>query len=97
MYLVSRFPVTSETFIVREIEALDRLGLLDLELRSLFPSPDKPVHDISQRWNERLIRPTTGACLAGFAWAALRPLALSSVLAAVVAAIAGRRCWCAPC
>ncbi len=86
MYLVSRFPVTSETFIVREIEALDRLGLLELELRSLFPSPDKPVHDISQRWNKRLVRPTTGACLAGFAWAVLtRPLALSSVLAAVVA------------
>ncbi len=85
VYLVSRFPVTSETFIVREIEVLDRLGRFDLELRSLFPSPDKPVHDVARRWNERLVRPTAAAALAGFAWAGLtRPLALSSVLACVV-------------
>lgn len=85
-YLVSRFPVTSETFIVREIDALDRLGLFDLELRSLFPSPDKPVHDVARRWDERLIRPTAAACLTGFAWATLtRPLALCSVLGAVFA------------
>jgi len=87
VYLVSRFPVTSETFIVREIEALDRLGRFDLELRSLFPSPDRPVHDVARRWNQRLVRPTATAALAGLAWAGLtRPLALLSVLARVCAA-----------
>lgn len=86
VYLVSRFPVTSETFIVREIEALDQLGRFDLELGSLFPSPDKPVHDVARRWNARLLRPAAGAVLAGFAWATLtRPLILSSVLATVFA------------
>lgn len=86
VYLVSRFPVTSETFIVREIEALDRLGNFDLELRSLFPAPDQPVHDISRRWAERHVRPSTAAAVAGFLWASLtRPLALLSVLGRVIA------------
>ncbi len=85
VYLVSRFPLTSETFIVREIDALDRLDRFDLELRSLFPSPDQPVHEISRRWTERHVRPSAGAALAAFAWAGLiRPLALSSVLAHVI-------------
>lgn len=85
VYLVSRFPVTSETFIVREIDALDRTGDFDLELRSLFPSPDKPVHEISRRWNTRLIRPSPTAALAGFGWAVLsRPRQLAAVLAQVV-------------
>lgn len=91
VYLVSRFPVTSETFIVREIDALDRSGRFDLELRSLFPSPDKPVHDIARRWTERLIRPSAAAALTGLGWAALtRPRALASVLAAVLVGY-GRR------
>ncbi|MCH9734655.1 MAG: glycosyltransferase [Actinomycetia bacterium] len=85
VYLVSRFPLTSETFIVREIDALDRSDRFDLELRSLFPSPDQPVHEISRRWTERRVRPSTGAALAAFAWAGLtRPRALLSVLAHVV-------------
>lgn len=84
VYLVSRFPVTSETFIVRELEALDRSDRFDLEIRSLFPSPDSAVHDVSRRWTERLVRPSTSQGLAGFAWAVLtRPLALVSALAAV--------------
>ena len=83
---MSRFPVTSETFIVREIEALDGLDRFDLELRSLFPSPDQPVHDISRRWTERHVRPSTAAVVAGFFWAGLtRPLALASVLGRVIA------------
>lgn len=86
VYLVSRFPLTSETFIVREIDALEQLGQFDLHLRSLFPSPDEPVHDISRRWTERLVRPSAAAALAAFAWAGLtRPLALSSLLLRVIA------------
>jgi colanic acid/amylovoran biosynthesis glycosyltransferase len=86
VYLVSRFPVTSETFIVRELEALDRADRFDLEIRSLFPSPDSAVHDVSRRWSERLVRPSGSDALTGFAWALLtRPLALSSALATVTA------------
>ncbi|QZT62288.1 glycosyltransferase [Mycolicibacterium austroafricanum] len=84
VYLVSRFPVTSETFIVREIDALERSGKFDLEIRSLFPSPDEPVHDIARRWSRRLVRPTVRDAAAGFAWALLtRPIAVMSVLASV--------------
>ncbi len=85
-YLVSRFPVTSETFIVRELEALERTGRFELELRALFPSSDRALHDVARRWDERVVRPGTGAALAGFGWAALtRPLALGSVLGGVFA------------
>ena len=84
VYLVSRFPVTSETFIVRELEALDRLDRFDLEIRSLFPSPDRAVHDIARRWTQRLVRPSARSGLAGFAWAMLtRPVTTLGVLAAV--------------
>lgn len=86
VYLVSRFPVTSETFILREIEALDRTGRFDLGLRSLFPSPDQPVHDAARGWTKRLIRPSWAAGVAGLGWAAAtRPRHLSAVLAAVFA------------
>lgn len=85
VYLVSRFPVISETFIVREIEALDQLGRFDLGLRSLFPEPRQPVHDIAKRWTERRIRPSAGEVLVGLGWAALtRPATLASVLRGVV-------------
>ncbi|EHB55964.1 glycosyl transferase group 1 [Mycolicibacterium rhodesiae JS60] len=91
VYIVSRFPITSETFIVRELDALDRSGRFELELRSLFPSPDTVVHDIARPWSKRLIRPSSGQALAGFGWAAVtRPRALGSVLAAVTAGY-GRR------
>jgi colanic acid/amylovoran biosynthesis glycosyltransferase len=84
VYLLSRFPVTSETFIIRELDALDRTNRFNLQLRSLFPSPDKAIHEVARRWNERLIRPPVGAALTGFAWAALtRPRALCTVLAGV--------------
>lgn len=84
VYLVSRFPVTSETFIVREIEALDRLNQFDLEIRSLFPPPGGALHDVARRWSDRLVRPSAAGALAGFAWAILtRPLAISSALATV--------------
>lgn len=84
VYLVSRFPVTSETFIVREIDALDRSGRFDLEIRSLFPAPDEAVHDIARRWNEQLVRPTLRDAVAGFGWALLtRPLAVAVILATV--------------
>lgn len=85
-YLISRYPQTSETFIVREIDALDRSGLFDIELRSLFPSSDEPVHDIQRRWMDRHSRPAMSEAVVGFGWALLtRPLALISALVTVLA------------
>lgn len=86
VYLVSRFPVTSETFILREIDALEATGRFDIGLRSLFPAPDQPVHEAARPWMRRLIRPSWAAGLAGFGWAAAtRPRRLGAVLAAVFA------------
>jgi colanic acid/amylovoran biosynthesis glycosyltransferase len=84
-YLVSRFPVTSETFIVRELDAVSTTEGLTIGLRSLFPSPDPQVHDIARQWVDKLIRPGIGASAAGLLWALIRhPLVTLSILGAVV-------------
>lgn len=85
VYLVSRFPKTSETFIVRELDALARRGEYEIGLRSLFPSPDTVVHDIAQPWTERLVRPNAADAISGLLWALWRhPSAFAPVVATVV-------------
>ncbi|MFN3599996.1 MAG: glycosyltransferase [Dietzia sp.] len=68
-YLVSRFPRTSETFIVREIDALARGGTHVGTIRSLFPSPDTTVHPVAARWLDRVWRPGIRQAAGGAAWA----------------------------
>lgn len=83
-YLVSRFPVTSETFIVRELDALARTAGCEIGLRSLFPSQDPPVHEITRPWMARLIRPNALAGLRGLWWAlTTQPLTTLSILRTV--------------
>lgn len=87
VYLVSRFPVTSETFIVREMEELFRSGDVDIELRSLFPSADTAIHDLARRWSSRLIRPGLLAVAAGLIWVLVaRPRAAAAVVGTVAGA-----------
>jgi colanic acid/amylovoran biosynthesis glycosyltransferase len=69
VYLLSRFPRTSETFIVRELAALERRGRFQLELRSLFPSPDLVVHEVAEPWVPKAVRPAAAATLRGVFWA----------------------------
>ncbi|MGN7157515.1 glycosyltransferase [Dietzia cercidiphylli] len=68
-YLVSRFPRTSETFIVREIDALDRSGTRIGTIRSLFSSPDTTVHPVAVRWVDRVWRPGIRQAGGGLVWA----------------------------
>lgn len=68
-YLVSRFPRTSETFIVREIDALARSGTSIGTIRSLFPSPDTTVHPVAARWVDHVWRPGSREAGAGLVWA----------------------------
>ncbi|WP_071289642.1 glycosyltransferase family 4 protein [Mycolicibacterium llatzerense] len=90
-YLVSRFPVTSETFIVRELDALSTADNRDIGLRSLFRSPDPQVHDIARRWVDKLTRPRVSASLTGLLWALVRhPLVMPSIVAAIVRGYASR-------
>jgi colanic acid/amylovoran biosynthesis glycosyltransferase len=86
-HLVSRFPRVSETFIAREIDALDKTGNFDISLRALFPSPDTTVHPVARNWLPRLVRPGIPEAAAGLAWALrFRTVALAGVCLTVVAA-----------
>jgi colanic acid/amylovoran biosynthesis glycosyltransferase len=80
-YIVSRFPHLSETFIVRELDAVSGFGA-EIELFSLFPAIDSTVHPAARAWVTRLWRCGPFDALRGLAWwLAHRPLrTLSSVL-----------------
>ncbi|MCB0865676.1 MAG: glycosyltransferase [Solirubrobacterales bacterium] len=86
-YLVSRFPTSSETFIVREMNAVsDRHGDLEIGLMSLFPSPSSFLHPSAERWMEVLVRPTAAqSAFACVAWMLRRPIASSRAVGAVIA------------
>jgi colanic acid/amylovoran biosynthesis glycosyltransferase len=68
-YVVSRFPHVSETFILRELDAVAATPGIDAELLSLFPPVDPTVHDAARRWVLRAYRPTP--------WEAVRAMAAS--------------------
>lgn len=83
---MSRFPKTSETFIVRELDALDRRGQWEVGLRSLFGSPEPAaVHPVAVRWAAAVRRPRAAGVARGLCWALRRaPRALFGVLCVVV-------------
>ncbi|MDT0353514.1 glycosyltransferase [Pseudonocardia charpentierae] len=82
---MSRFPLVTETFIVRELDALVSLHDVDVELRALFPAPEGPVHDLARPWARILRRPRPAAVLRGLLWAVRHhPRALLVAVAAVV-------------
>jgi glycosyltransferase involved in cell wall biosynthesis len=90
-YVVSRFPHVSETFIVRELNAVSAADELEVELMSLFPAVAETVHPAAQPWVGRLRRGTFRGALAGLLWwLARRPLRLGSSAIAVVVAYARR-------
>lgn len=90
-YVVSRFPHVTETFILRELDAVDRDPRIEIELLSLFPPVDPTVHPAARRWTEHLHRPRARDCVAALAWWGVRrPLRLLSS-AAIVAASSLRR------
>lgn len=89
-YLVSRFPVATETFILRELEAVEGAAAEPIvSLGSLF-APSAPFsHPTAERWAGRHHRPDRAERAGAMAWALrTRPRAL---LAAVGALAADRR------
>jgi colanic acid/amylovoran biosynthesis glycosyltransferase len=85
-YLVSRFPDPSETFVLREMIAVERQGDGEVELFALFPPKHAFVHPDAERWVPRTHRVTAGAAVAGLLWwLARRPLRTMSSLCATVA------------
>ncbi|HUR84047.1 MAG TPA: glycosyltransferase [Solirubrobacteraceae bacterium] len=84
-YFVSRFPHCSETFIVRELDAVSARPGVDIELFALFSARGATAHPAARPWTARLHRCGAGAALAGLAWwACRRPLRLLSSIALVV-------------
>lgn len=76
-YIVQRFPLASETFIVREMNALVACEGVDVTLMSLLPSKEGVVHEASGSWLRSLRRPAPreAAAAVGY-WLARRPLCL---------------------
>ena len=84
-YVVSRFPHASETFIARELAALEDLRGEPIDLLALFPPVDSTVHPSAARFTDRLTRPGAREAMAATAWwAARRPLRLASSFGVIV-------------
>lgn len=84
-YIVSRFPLVTQTFILRELDRLDRLPGFDVQLHALFPGADDVVHEDARRWLVRCRHTRPLAALAATAtWAIKRPDAVARVFAHVL-------------
>ena len=71
-YFVSRFPVTTETFIVREMADIVKRPGMRVDLYSLFPPPRGAVHRAALPWMRRVRSASPARMLAGLAWCTLR-------------------------
>jgi glycosyltransferase involved in cell wall biosynthesis len=84
-YLVSRFPVASETFVVREMNALSGLEGFEIELLSLYQPKSAFEHPSAAPWSARNRRPSRRDGLAALGyWLLRRPLALLGIVGAIV-------------
>jgi colanic acid/amylovoran biosynthesis glycosyltransferase len=90
-YVTSRFPVVSETFIRREMDAVAAQGF-DVTVLALFPTPPGPVHPAARPWLPRVRRvsPWDAAASLGW-WLRRRPLRLLSSVGCVVRGYARSR------
>lgn len=84
-YVVSRFPSLTETFVLRELDAVAADPRVDVALIGLFRPLDATVHPAAEPWVARRHRPSVGAVAVAAAWWALRrPGRLTAVLARTV-------------
>jgi colanic acid/amylovoran biosynthesis glycosyltransferase len=85
-YVVSRFPDASETFVLRELNAVERHDGIEVELFSLFPPKNPFVHRDAERWVPRLHRTSPrAAATATLWWLARRPFTLVRAWGSIVA------------
>jgi len=84
-YLVWRFPLLTETFVLRELNAVADRGAFPIELFALRPGRDETVHSMATRWL-RCVRPASipRGCLALLYLTATRPRAVMRVMRGLV-------------
>jgi colanic acid/amylovoran biosynthesis glycosyltransferase len=89
-YLVSRFPSVTETFVLRELNAV--ASELDVALHALFPpADDGVVHPDAVPWLDRLRRPRVVEAVAALGhWLLRRPVRTLGALAVIAAGHARR-------
>jgi glycosyltransferase involved in cell wall biosynthesis len=95
-YVVSRFPDPSETFVLRELNAVERRDGIAVDLFVLFPPKNPFVHPEAERWLERAHRTSPAAAVAGTLWwLSRRPARMTRALTSVAAAHSRspRRLW----
>jgi colanic acid/amylovoran biosynthesis glycosyltransferase len=82
-YVVARFPKVTETFVVRELNEIDKRDDIDAELFGLFPPKGSAseVHPSAQPWLTRVHRPSlVQAICALLRWTVRRPATVLSTL-----------------
>jgi colanic acid/amylovoran biosynthesis glycosyltransferase len=85
-YCVNRPPSVTETFIVRELNAVREHEGVELELLALLPPKERSAHPSARYWVERARWPAPIEWLLGVGWWTLRrPLRLLQSLAIVAA------------
>ena len=84
-YVVSRFPLASETFVVRELNGVDAAPGVEIPvLLTLYPPARPFVHPDAERWLPRLRRPSpVEAARATAGWLRRAPVALLRAVARV--------------
>jgi len=84
-YFASRFPTTTETFVVRELNAVAADPRIEADLYALFPTPRGVVQESARQWTDKVHRARPLPCMAALArWARRRPLRLASTATLVV-------------
>lgn len=84
-YVTSRFPEVTETWIVRELDALTAEQDFECEVWSLFPPQSTTVHPAAERWLSRHRRPGPAAgMLAVLWWLRRSPARFVAALAMVI-------------
>src|ERR1700733_3968929 len=89
-YLVSRFPRTTETFVVRELNEVAANPEIEARLYSLFPPQEGTamVHPSARTWADRVRRPRpVPSLLAALRWTWRRPLQMTAIVAMLVGAL----------
>lgn len=86
LYLVSRFPHVSETFVLRELNEIAALDRFEVELASLFPPSNPFIHPAAKPWLPKVRRPSVGSSILSWLWWSVRrPIRTLKALGSVTA------------